>query len=55
MGSTRDLRNGALHNPELYARYVEIERRTGYTMHQSRRSLEEITGIPTGAVTTCTS
>lgn len=55
MGSAGDLRNGALQNPELYARYVEIERRTGYTMHQSRRSLEEITGIPVGAVATCTS
>jgi len=46
MASANDLRNGALHNPELYAKYVEIERRTGYTMHMSRRSLEEITGVP---------
>ena len=46
MASASDLRNGALHNPELYARYVEIERRTGYTMHMSRKSLTELTGVP---------
>ncbi|GGN32379.1 phosphoadenosine phosphosulfate reductase domain-containing protein [Deinococcus daejeonensis] len=45
MASANDLRNGALHNPELYARYVELERRTGYTMHMSRKSLEELTGV----------
>lgn len=45
-GSAGDLRHGALKNPELYARYVEMERRTGYTLHMSRRSLEEITGVP---------
>lgn len=45
MASASDLRNGALHNPELFARYVEMERRTGYTLHMSRKSLEEITGI----------
>lgn len=32
-------------NPALYHRYVEIERRTGYTMHQSRKPLQELTGI----------
>ncbi len=46
MASAGDLRNGALHHPELYARYVEIERRTGYTMHMSRKSLPELTGVP---------
>lgn len=46
MGSRNDLRNAALANPELYARYVEVERRTGYTMHQSRKSLIELTGVP---------
>lgn len=45
MGSRNDLRNAAIHNAPLYRRYVELERRTGYTMHQSRRSLVEITGI----------
>lgn len=45
MGSKNDLRNAARHNPELYRQYVKIELRTGYTMHQSRKSLTEITGI----------
>jgi DNA sulfur modification protein DndC len=45
MASANDLRNGAQQNPELYARYVEMERRTGYTLHMSRKSLPEITGI----------
>lgn len=36
MGSRNDLRNAARHNPELLAKYIEIEQRTGYTMHQSR-------------------
>ena len=46
MASKGDLRRGALAHPELYARYVEIERRTGYTMHMSRLSLPELTGVP---------
>lgn len=46
MASASDLRNGAEQNPELYARYVELERRTGYTMHMSRKSLPELTGVP---------
>lgn len=45
MASASDLRNGALQNPELYAKYVEIERRTGYTMHMSQKSLPELTGL----------
>jgi len=45
LGSARDARNGAVHNPELFARYVEMERATGYTAHQSRRSLEEVAGL----------
>lgn len=45
MSSRSDLRNGAQRNPELYAKYVELERRTGYTMHMSRKSLPELTGI----------
>lgn len=39
MGSARDAANGRKHNPELFARYAELEQRTGYTMHQSRKSL----------------
>ena len=42
LASPRDLANGARHRPELLAKYVEIEQRTGYTFHQSRRSLEEM-------------
>ncbi len=45
-GSKKDLRNAALQNPELYKRYVEVEDRTGYTMHQSRVSLRVLTGVP---------
>jgi 3'-phosphoadenosine 5'-phosphosulfate sulfotransferase (PAPS reductase)/FAD synthetase len=43
LASKADLINGRKHNPELYARYRAMEQRTGYTMHQSRRSLEEMT------------
>lgn len=46
MGSKHDLRRAALANPDLYRKYVEIERRTGYTMHQSRVSLPQLTGVP---------
>jgi 3'-phosphoadenosine 5'-phosphosulfate sulfotransferase (PAPS reductase)/FAD synthetase len=42
MGSKNDLALGAKHNPELFARYVELEERTGYTMHMSRKSLTEL-------------
>jgi len=45
LGSARDARNAALHNPDLFARYVEVERRTGATVHQSRRPLEEVAGL----------
>ncbi len=45
MGSKNDLRNAALANPALYRKYVEVERRTGYTMHQSRISLPQLTGV----------
>jgi 3'-phosphoadenosine 5'-phosphosulfate sulfotransferase (PAPS reductase)/FAD synthetase len=41
MGCESDLRNGARHNPELAAKYIELEHRTGYTMFHNR-SLEEI-------------
>lgn len=42
MGSRNDLRRGALARPELFAKYVELENRTGYTMHMSRKSLTEL-------------
>ena len=45
LGSARDARNGAIHRPELFARYVALEEATGYTMHQSRVPLEALAGI----------
>jgi 3'-phosphoadenosine 5'-phosphosulfate sulfotransferase (PAPS reductase)/FAD synthetase len=39
MGSARDLANGARHRPDLLAKYLELEQRTGYTMHMSRKPL----------------
>lgn len=45
MGSKNDIANGARQRPELFRKLVAIERRTGYTMHQSRKSLEELAGI----------
>jgi 3'-phosphoadenosine 5'-phosphosulfate sulfotransferase (PAPS reductase)/FAD synthetase len=45
LGSARDARNGAVHRPDLFERYVQLERTTGYTMHQSRVPLEAFAGI----------
>lgn len=45
MGSRGDLRNAAIANPELYRRYVAMERSTGFTMHESRLSLPQLTGV----------
>ena len=42
MGSKNDIAHGALARPELFAEYVAMEERTGYTMHMSRKSLKEI-------------
>lgn len=42
MGSRNDLRNAAKHNPQLLDKYLEVERRTGYTMHQSRLPLDAL-------------
>jgi 3'-phosphoadenosine 5'-phosphosulfate sulfotransferase (PAPS reductase)/FAD synthetase len=42
MGSKNDLARGALARPELFARYVELETRTGYTMHMSRKPLTQL-------------
>jgi 3'-phosphoadenosine 5'-phosphosulfate sulfotransferase (PAPS reductase)/FAD synthetase len=42
MGSKNDLLHGALARPELFARYVELENRTGYTMHMSRKPLAQL-------------
>jgi 3'-phosphoadenosine 5'-phosphosulfate sulfotransferase (PAPS reductase)/FAD synthetase len=45
MGHPKDIANGAKQRPELLAKYLEIEQRTGYTMHQSRKSLTELIAI----------
>ena len=42
MASGRDLANGAKHNPDLLAKYLELEQRTGYTMHMSRKPLTQL-------------
>jgi 3'-phosphoadenosine 5'-phosphosulfate sulfotransferase (PAPS reductase)/FAD synthetase len=42
MSSKRDLANGAKHRPDLLARYLELEKRTGYTMHMSRKPLLQL-------------
>jgi 3'-phosphoadenosine 5'-phosphosulfate sulfotransferase (PAPS reductase)/FAD synthetase len=42
MGSKNDIANGARFNPKLFARYVELEARTGYTMHMSRKPLAQL-------------
>jgi 3'-phosphoadenosine 5'-phosphosulfate sulfotransferase (PAPS reductase)/FAD synthetase len=45
MGCAGDARNGAIRRPHLFRRYVEMEKRTGYTLHQSRKPLEVVAGI----------
>jgi len=42
MGSANDILRGALARPELFAEYVAMEERTGYTMHMNRKSLAQI-------------
>lgn len=45
MGSKADLKVAAKANPELYKRYVELEKKTGFTMMMNEKTLEENTGI----------
>jgi 3'-phosphoadenosine 5'-phosphosulfate sulfotransferase (PAPS reductase)/FAD synthetase len=45
MACDSDLTVSARLNPELYARYVEMERRMGYTMSMNGQTLVERTGI----------
>lgn len=42
MASRSDIANGAKHHPELLAKYAEVEARTGYTMHMSRKPIREL-------------
>jgi 3'-phosphoadenosine 5'-phosphosulfate sulfotransferase (PAPS reductase)/FAD synthetase len=41
-GSPTDIAVGAKHRPELAAKYIALEAKTGYTMHVSQRPLEAI-------------
>lgn len=45
MASEADHKTAARLNPTLYARYVATERRLGFTLSPSRKTLPEITGI----------
>lgn len=42
MGDKRDLALGAKARPDLFAKYVEMEKRTGYTLHMSRKPLTQL-------------
>ncbi|AVX93274.1 phosphoadenosine phosphosulfate reductase family protein [Pseudomonas psychrophila] len=42
MASKADLRNGRVERPELFKQYVDMEQRTGYTMHMKRIPLVEL-------------
>lgn len=45
MASQADLVTAAKLNPELYARYAATERRIGFTLSMSQKTLPELTGI----------
>lgn len=45
MSSQADLTTAAKLNPDLYKRYVETERRLGFTVSMSRKPLPELTGV----------
>lgn len=45
MASQADLRTAARLQPDLYRRYVDLEKKIDHTFSMSRRPLEEITGI----------
>lgn len=42
MASRSDLKNGRIARPELFSQYVDMEHRTGYTMHMNRIPLVEL-------------
>lgn len=46
MASVGDLQTAARLNPTLYVRYVMLERKTGYTLSMSGKTLEQICGVP---------
>lgn len=41
-GKDTDLAHAAREHPEVFARYVALEKKTGYTMHMTRRSLTDL-------------
>lgn len=43
LASKKDLRIGRLMRPDLFAQYDAVEKTTGYTMHQSRIPLAQLT------------
>jgi 3'-phosphoadenosine 5'-phosphosulfate sulfotransferase (PAPS reductase)/FAD synthetase len=45
MASLKDLRTAARLKPDLYRKYVELEKRIGHTINMEGRPLEEVTGI----------
>lgn len=46
MGCGGDLRNGAKHRPELAAKYIELERKTGYSLFPKETLESKLAGIP---------
>ena len=45
MASAHDLKTAAALNPDLYRKYVETEKRLGFTLQMSGKTLPQITGI----------
>ena len=45
-GSRSDLRRAAELRPDLYAEYVDLERRIGHTLSPTRVALPQLTGVP---------
>jgi 3'-phosphoadenosine 5'-phosphosulfate sulfotransferase (PAPS reductase)/FAD synthetase len=50
MSSQNDLYVGYSHNKALFEKYTDLEAKTGYTMHQSRKSLTELVLGPEGLI-----
>jgi hypothetical protein len=48
MAARNDLADGRHAHPRLFARFVELERRTGYAMHMSRKPLSQLVGTVHG-------
>lgn len=45
MANQKDLQTAARLKPDLYRRYVELEKKIGHTMAMDGRGLEEVTGL----------